>query len=189
LGCIGSWASIIGIPLAVVPFLLSPGDHTKVQVQTSGTAQVAIGNSNVQTQIQTQIVNNGISKAELQEMLKERFDTPNLQLELAKRYPGGYGLIGVANGTFIFQPKFKTFSCTADWEHTIIINDPSSDRIVLVLAHLVLQTPHSHQELEDVGISFPRTEHVPMPSKIVTNPLIWCEVLDLTNNIFVIGFK
>jgi hypothetical protein len=139
LGFFGSWASIVAIPLAVALYLLSLGDRTKIEVQPNGIAQIALGNSN--THIQTQIVNNGVSKEEMRQLLKERYETPNQQIELAKRYPQGYALLGVANGTFIFHPKFKQFSFSADWDKTTILHDPNQSQMALSLSHFALQTP------------------------------------------------
>ena len=44
-------------------------------------------------------------------------------------------------------------------------------------------------DFDEVALFFPKAEHMQMASLVATDPLMWCEVLDVTKKIFVIGFK
>ncbi len=164
------------------------GNNSPAIIQSATTAgsnspviQAAAG-STVNT-----IINNGISAEQMRELLKERFDTPNQEVEFAKQFPQGYALLGVANGNLVWVPKFKTTKFSANWDETIIYNDPNWGTMLHLSKMEIISPGIPIVEFDNVELNFPVVENVAVKDRALG--LFYLEVLDFDKKIFLIGFK
>jgi hypothetical protein len=139
-----------------------------------------------------QTVNIGPTKEDLKEILVQRAITANR--ELTSRYTNGFGLLGVADGKIVYEPRTRNFSITADWDHaTLEIIKGNFAR--LYLPGFGFQSAHGNAGSNNTlriecrfkeGAPSGPFDFAPWDPSL---PRIYLEVLDKKEKIFVLGFR
>src|SRR5256886_4456572 len=124
-------------------------------------------------------INQGISEATVLAILKQT--ALSASAELASAYPGGYLLLGIANGRIIYEPKTDTFIMTASASI-----DRTNNLLTVAIKYLKIQGPINVQ-LTNVTETFPFIENRARASSFSSR--VYYEMLDTSKNIFVIGLK
>jgi hypothetical protein len=189
--------------LALVVAALAWLKPWKKELPTSDVTQ-SVGNNN--TGQVGQIANspgatvnygNGITVEQMRALLKEKFETPDRDEKLARDFPKGYALCGVANGHLVYEPRDHHTTMNADWDSAKYIDNPTSRFIELRFPHLqILRDGDSLLDMSDISLPFQRDENIsqsPQLSQAIrfgtrSEPLgVGLEVLNSTNKVFAIG--
>ena len=178
---------VLGVALVVIFLLPDDNTGTHQKATTSGSNSLAINQSATasgsgvvnQAGRDLTIINQGVSEATVLAILKQK--DISASGALASSYPGGYLLLGIANGRIIYEPNTNSFTMVA----SASINR-TNNFLIVDIEYLKIQ---GLINLEEVNIteSFPFIENRARASLL--SPRVYYEVLDVSKNIFIIGVK
>jgi len=177
---------VFGVALVVIFLLPNDNTGTHQNATTSGTNSPAInqsatasGSGVVNQAGRDLTINQGISEATLLAILRQK--ALSARDELASAYPGGYLLLGIANGRIIYEPKTNTFTMTASASI-----DRTNNLVTVFIQQLKIKGEIDVQ-LTNCTETFPFIENRARASSFSTR--VYYEMLDTSKNIFVIGLK
>jgi hypothetical protein len=162
--------------------------------QTKQSATASGGSTINQAGRDLTIINAGIPESTVLKILSEKAISANS--ELAKKYPLGYVLMGIADGKVIFEPKSLVLQFDSDNKVEIEIDEVQQTAWVKFVFFKVWDTKRSAAFLLDkVFLETAYTENVSTPLPVALSfantPYLYgyVEILDRANKVFVVGFS
>jgi hypothetical protein len=191
------WLFGIMCLVAIVAAILCSNEETTPAIHTSGpnspianVSGIGSGATVTVTQVSgNQTVNNGVSEATMLALLRDKSVAANR--ELSEHYPYGYVLVGAANGKIVYFPNLKDVPIQTDWNRNSIALDPIQKTVHLEIEYLQVGTT----SFRGFGFQWHYIQNQPTPLRIYFHRTpeilvaMYCEVLDETTGVFVLGFK
>jgi hypothetical protein len=176
----------------------SNGGNASKSVGANNSGNQIIANTLVNTGVINQVngnqINNGISGEAMLAMLRDRSVAANV--EWSQKYPKGYVLLGVADGSVSYLPNGTTMQYHADWSKTTFTFNHQQGTVLVTFPemHLVSSPNKTNLSVSRCSLEVPYEENRPIRNQGFSfggtfRADMYFEIIDKTRNIFLVGFK